>query len=105
MKLEFFKRFLVLVVKNQMERFLMTKLAYAILLAFASVTLFADDHEMSVPNFVPLEIQQCEFADNKDMDDFLKLIPDWNKLLMNIVSFHTQGDRYTSLQNRDELYI
>ena len=69
----------------------MTKLAYAILLAFASVTLFADDHEMSVPNFVPLEIQQCEFADNKDMDDFLKLIPDWNELLDEYSQFPYSG--------------
>ena len=46
----------------------------------------------SNPVFVPVEIQQCKFVNNKDMDDFLKLIPAWNDLLDdNIVNFLIQA--------------
>ena len=48
---------------------------------FLSFNILSDGHEMPVPNFIPVEIQQCSFNGNKDMDDFMNLIDDWNEVL------------------------
>ena len=69
---------------------LFSKLFFAIFLAF-SVNIHSDDHVSSNPVFVPVEIQQCKFANNKDMDDFLKLIPAWNDLLDEYSQFPYSG--------------
>ena len=62
----------------------------AALLLF-SFNIHSDDHMSSNPVFVPVEIQQCNFANNKDMDDFLKLIPAWNDLLDEYSQFPYSG--------------
>ena len=59
----------------------MTKLLQATFIVFLSFTIFADDHVMSSPTFVPVETQQCTFNGNKDIDDFMNLIDDWNEVL------------------------
>ena len=69
---------------------LFSKSFFAILLVF-SVIIHSDDHTSSNPVFVPVEIQQCKFANNKDMDDFLKLIPAWNDLLDEYSQFPYSG--------------
>ena len=69
---------------------LFSKLFFAIFLVF-SVNIHSDDHTSSNPVFVPIEIQQCKFANNKDMDDFLKLIPAWNDLLDEYSQFPYSG--------------
>jgi len=69
----------------------MTKLLQATFIVFLSFSIFADDHVMSSPTFVPLEIQQCNFENNKDMDDFLKHIPAWNELLDEYSQFPYSG--------------
>ncbi len=58
----------------------MKKILTIILVSYIGL-IFSDDHEMSAPTFLPLEIQQCNFNGNKDMDDFMNLIDDWNELL------------------------
>ena len=69
----------------------MTKLLQATFIVLLSFSIFADDHVMSSPTFVPLEIQQCNFENNKDMDDFLKHIPAWNELLDEYSQFPYSG--------------
>ena len=43
--------------------------------------IFAEDSTPQIPNFFPIEIQQCNFKGNKDMDDFMSHIDEWNEFL------------------------
>tara|TARA_X000000368_G_scaffold94391_1_gene72242 strand:- start:399 stop:1172 length:774 start_codon:yes stop_codon:yes gene_type:complete len=59
---------------------IISKVLLPLFLTF-SIHLLADDHIPQNPTFVPLEIQQCNFKDNKDMDDFMSHIDEWNNFL------------------------
>ena len=50
----------------------------SIVIYSVSFTTIADNH---TPVLIPLEVQQCNFNEKKDMDDFLNLIGEWNDLL------------------------
>ncbi len=46
-----------------------------------SFMLRADDHVQQAPNLFPLETLQCNFNENKDIDDLNKLKGEWNKFV------------------------
>ena len=43
--------------------------------------VYSDDHTPEMPNFFPVEIQQCDFNGRNDMEDFMKHIDEWNDFL------------------------
>ena len=44
-------------------------------------SLFSEDNTPQMPNLFPIEVQQCNFKGNKDMDDFMSHIDEWNDFL------------------------
>ena len=59
---------------------LISKAFLPIILAL-SFNISADDHVQEAPYFVPLETMQCNFNENKDLDDLMKLQAVWNKFI------------------------
>ena len=60
---------------------MMNKTLTLLLALSASFWLFSDDHTPEMPNFFPIEIQQCNFNGNNDMEDFMRHIDEWNDFL------------------------
>ena len=46
-----------------------------------SINLLADNHIQQAPTLIPLETLQCNFNDNKDINDLNKLKAEWNKFV------------------------
>ena len=51
------------------------------LLLTLSFNISADDHIPQAPYLFPLETMQCNFNENKDMDDLMKLQGEWKKFI------------------------
>ena len=73
----FFQDDLILTMERPMNQ-IFKATSVAIFSFLFSLTVFADNH-MEAPQDAALEIYQCNFSDNKDLNDTRKVAAKWDK--------------------------